>query len=58
MVVKRRKRGKNEQNLYLIAKLQTDIEKIGETEYEISKEKFIGRNNLDDDIGNVIVSKI
>ena len=38
MVVKRRKRGKNEQNLYLIAKLQTDIEKIGETEYEISKE--------------------
>ena len=47
MVVKRRKRGKNEQNLYLIAKLQTDIEKIGETEYEISKEKFIGRNNLD-----------
>ena len=33
------KRGKNEQNLYLIAKLQTDIEKIGETEYEISKEK-------------------
>ena len=47
MVVKRRKRGKSEQNLYLIAKLQTDIEKIGETEYEISKEKFIGRNNLD-----------
>ena len=47
MVVKRRKREKNEQNLYLIAKLQTDIEKIGETEYEISKEKFIGRNNLD-----------
>ena len=47
IVVKRRKRGKNEQNLYLIAKLQTNIEKIGETEYEISKEKFIGRNNLD-----------
>ena len=47
IIVKRRKRGKNEQNLYLIAKLQTNIEKIGETEYEISKEKFIGRNNLD-----------
>ena len=47
IIVKRRKRGKNGQNLYLIAKLQTNIEKIGETEYEISKEKFIGRNNLD-----------
>ena len=47
IIVKRRKRGKNEQSLYLIAKLQTNIEKIGETEYEISKEKFIGRNNLD-----------
>ena len=44
MVVKRRKRGKNEQNLYLIAKLQTDIEKIGETEYEISKERYTRGN--------------
>ncbi|MCI8273606.1 MAG: hypothetical protein HFJ55_05955 [Clostridia bacterium] len=45
-IVKRRNRELNESQLYLIAKMQTNCEKIGETEFEINKEKFIGRNNL------------
>lgn len=32
--------------MHLIAKMQTNCEKIGETEFEIDKAKFIGRNNL------------
>ncbi len=44
--VKRKERENNNKELYLIAKMQTNCEKIGETEFEISKEKFIGRNNL------------
>ena len=47
IIVNRRKREKNDKEIYLIAKMQTNIEKIGETEFEISKEKFVGRNNLD-----------
>lgn len=32
--------------MHLIAKMQTNCEKIGETEFEIDKAKFAGRNNL------------
>ena len=47
LIVKRKNREPNEQQLYLVSKMQTNCEKIGETEFEINKEKFIGRNNLD-----------
>ena len=47
IVIKRKNRETTQKELYLIAKMITNCEKIGETEYEISKEKFIGRNNLE-----------
>ena len=46
LTVKRRAREYNEKELHLIAKMQTNCEKIGETEFEIDKAKFAGRNNL------------
>ena len=46
LTVKRKAREDNQKELYLIAKMQTNCEKIGETEFEIDKAKFIGRNNL------------
>ena len=47
IVVKRRARDiHQDKKVFLIAKMQTNCEKIGETEFEINKEKFIGRNNL------------
>ena len=46
LTVKRKKRENNQKELYLIAKMQTNSEKIGETEYEIDKAKFAGRNNF------------
>ena len=46
IIVKRKRREINQRELYLIAKMQTNSEKIGETEFEINKEKFMGRNNI------------
>ena len=46
LTVKRKKRESNQKELYLIAKMQTNSEKIGETEYEIDRAKFTGRNNF------------
>jgi len=46
IIVKRRARGKTEQNIYLGAKFSTNSEIIGDIEYEIDKEKFISRGNL------------
>ena len=46
LTVKRKKRESNQKELYLIAKMQTNSEKIGETEYEIDRAKFAGRNNF------------
>jgi len=46
IVVKRRNRERYGQRIYLAAKMQTNCEKIGETEFEIDKTKFMGRNNL------------
>ncbi len=46
LTVKRRNREDTKKELHLIAKMQTNCEKIGETEFEIDKVKFIGRNNL------------
>ena len=47
LIVKRKKRGINEQELYLATTLSTNSETIGDLEYEISEEKFIGRGNLE-----------
>ena len=46
IIVKRRNRERYGERIYLVAKLQTNCEKIGETEFEIDKTKFVGRNNL------------
>ena len=46
IIVKRRNRERYGQRIYLVAKMQTNCEKIGETEFEIDKSRFIGRNNL------------
>ena len=46
LTVKRKKRESHQKELCLIAKMQTNSEKIGETEYEIDRAKFAGRNNF------------
>ena len=46
ITVKRRNRERYGQRIYLAAKMQTNCEKIGETEFEIDKARFFGRNNL------------
>ena len=47
LVVKRKKRNLDEKEIYLATTLNTDIENtVGELEYEIEQEKFIGRGNL------------
>lgn len=45
ILVKRNKRG-NQDELYLGVNLYTDDDTIGELEYEIDKEKLVGRTNL------------
>jgi len=47
IIVKRRNRERYGQRIYLAVKMQTNCEKIGETEFEIDKTRFIGRNNLE-----------
>ena len=44
--IKRKARDTNQKEIYLIAKMQTDCERIGDSEFEIDKVKFEGRNNL------------
>ena len=56
IVVRRKNRENQDKEICLIAKMQTNCEKIGETEFEINKDKFIGRNNLG--IPNMIKSSI
>ena len=46
-IIKRKKRSKTEQEIYLATTLSTDGEKIGDIEYEIDKEKFSGRGNFE-----------
>ncbi len=46
IIVKRKKRDENEPELYLCVNLSTNSETIGDLEYEIDKEKFIGRGNI------------
>ena len=46
LVVKRRKHTAEEKEMYMAVTLYTNNETIGELEYEIDKEKFYGRGNL------------
>ena len=46
ITIKRRSREANGQRLYVRVGLSTDCETIGDLEYEINEEKFIGRGNL------------
>ena len=46
IVVRRKKRSTNEQEIYAVANLYTNSEMIGDLEYEIDAEKFIGRGNF------------
>ena len=46
VIVKRRKRKNTDKEIYMAIKFFADSETIGELEYEIDKEKFFGRGNL------------
>ena len=46
ILVKRRNRAKRDTELFMAIHLYTENQTIGELEYEIDKEKFLGRNNL------------
>jgi len=46
IVVRRKKRGENEEELYMCTTLSTNSETIGDIEYEIDEEKFVGRGNI------------
>ncbi len=46
IIVKRKKREKDEQELYMAVNLSTQSETIGDLEYEIDEEKLIGRGNI------------
>ena len=47
IIIERKNREKNQEKYYLIANLSTNSETIGDYEYEVDAEKFIGRGNLD-----------
>ena len=46
LIVKRKKREVHDKEMYLGANLSTNSETIGDLEYEIDEEKFIGRGNF------------
>lgn len=46
IIVKRKKRGEKQKDVYLGVNLYTESETIGDIEYEIDKEKFIGSGNF------------
>jgi len=46
LLVKRKKREKNAKDMFLAVTLYTENETIGNLEYEIDKEKFLGRENI------------
>ena len=56
IIIERKNREANQTKLYLGANLSTNSETIGDFEYEIDKEKFIGRGNLG--IPNMIENSI
>ena len=46
ILVKRRKRAQTDKEYYMAVSFYTKFDTIGELEYEIDKEKFLGRGNL------------
>lgn len=46
-IIKRKNRENTEKGLYLAVSLYTNDKTIGDLEYEIDKEKFVGRNNFE-----------
>ena len=46
LIIKRKKREKNNKEIYLEVGLSTNCETIGDLEYEINETKFIGRGNF------------
>ena len=46
ILVKRKNRSNNKRNIYLAVNLYSDENTVGDLEYEISKERFYGRNNF------------
>ena len=46
LIVKRKKRENEDKEIYLAVNLVSNIENIGDLEFEIDKEKFVGRANL------------
>lgn len=46
LLIKRKARNKNEKDMYLAVNLYTEENCMGELEYEIEKERFVGRGNL------------
>ena len=47
LIVKRKKRELHDKEIYLAVNLSTNSETIGDLEYEIDEEKFIGRGNFE-----------
>ena len=47
ILIKRKRRHSTEQDFYVGVNLFTEAETIGDTEYEIDKEKFIGNGDID-----------
>ena len=56
LLVKRRKRNKDEKDVYLAITLNAENNTISDMEYEIDKEKFMGRDNFD--IPNMVQNSI
>ena len=46
LIIKRKNREDSKQKLYLAVNLSTNCETVGDLEYEIDEEKFIGRGNF------------
>ena len=46
ILVKRKKRSENQKEIFMAVNLYSEEKSLGELEYEISKERFIGRNNF------------
>ena len=47
ILVKRKQRDNTKENIYLAVNLYTENKTVGELEYELDKEKFVGRQNLE-----------
>ena len=46
IVIKRKKRGERQRDIYVGVNLYTESEVVGDVEYEVDKEKFVGRGNF------------